>query len=279
MKHNTHIYLAAKAIELSEQAVSNTVDARGHVLSGARLSRLRRQSKTLLRMLRYYQGLITEASWAPDDVLHDNDPYHIFKLFTAADFPGFDPGERLAILRDGVTYYKFAGGLPYRIDHLAHEIVDMQRLREFNDHYSREQIFYKYLLMSHYIVDAHVPMHCDLRDDPPSSRSRQASRSKKHGKPNQPKRYLKGTAHAMLEKRWDDAVTPVAIDEGLIQQSRLRDKTKRKALSPAVSLGLDDAKKGGCVRVKTIKDGKLAERNDRHLHPRQTTQRPVVSPG
>lgn len=180
MKHNTHIYLAAKAIEFTKQSVDNVILTDGRYLTGSRKTKERNIAKERYRILKYYENLITEASWAPDDVLHDNDPYHIFKLFTDDEFPDHGLIDKTKFERDNVIYYKFAGGLPYRVDHLAQQIIDMSKLRDYNDQFNLKQIMYNYLLLSHYIVDAHVPMHCDLRDDPPS-RSRDTEPSRRSG--------------------------------------------------------------------------------------------------
>ncbi|MBN1460586.1 MAG: hypothetical protein JXA57_13715, partial [Armatimonadetes bacterium] len=45
-------------------------------------------------------------------------------------------------------------GLPYKVDHLAHIIADMSKLRAYNDHFQQRQIMYLYIMISHYIVDA-----------------------------------------------------------------------------------------------------------------------------
>lgn len=258
MKHNTHIYVASKAIGLIRQSVDNCVDADGAFVSGAEKTKERLSATDRQRILDYYHDLITEASWAPDDVLRDNDPYHIFKLFTDKDFPDHNLTHRPKFERDDVTYYKFAGGLPYKIDHLAQEIKDMCKLRNYNDKFELRQIMYMYLLISHYLVDAHVPMHCDLRDDPPSpipddQPSRRQGSQKPAGK------YMKSTAHSDLEKLWDDAVTPVAIEEKIIDRTWDKEKDKRTDLSDAVTFGLQQCEKGGEVLVPIIPQNGLMD--------------------
>jgi len=197
---------------------------------------------------------------APDDILGDNDPYHIFKLFTDQDFPGhgitgldtFDSG--------GITYYKFSGGLPYRIDHIVQEIISMTKLRAYNDQLSWRQIFYYYLLLSHYLTDAHVPMHCDLRDDPPdaSSRDGQPSRLHKGGKPATGP-YMNGDAHAALEGDWEDAVIPVAIAERIIEQHPVYQQPPISNLTPQVTFTGNDCQSGGVIVVKTIPERGLMQ--------------------
>lgn len=258
MKHNTHIYLAVKAIELCNAAVSNTVDAKGKHLSKYKKSAERFAAEERRRMLAYYQHLTAEASWAPDDVLHDNDPYHIFKLFTEEEFPNHKLGHRPTFDKPDDTFIKFAGGLPYRIDHIAQQIITMSKLRDYNDKFTLRQLFYQYMLLSHYVVDAHVPMHCDLRDDPPSKkRSSQPSRSNRGGKPKG--KYLKSTAHEWLESKWDKAVTPLAVEQKIVKHIRPEQTLKPTDLSDAVDLDLDDCDRGCSVQVKVIPKGKLLD--------------------
>ncbi len=251
MKHNTHIYVAVKSIQFIKQSVDNLLDENDKHVKGQKKTKERNNATNLQRYLQYYQDLIEEATWAPDDVLKDNDPNHIFKLFTKNEFPDYNPKDRPTFKRDKVTYYKFAGGLPYRIDHIARSIKNMCKLRDYNDQFDMRQIMYHYLLLSHYIVDAHVPVHCDLRDDPPKS-GKVADPSKRKGKDKPKGKYMKDSAHGSLESLWDKAVTPVAIGENIIARTRIREKIKHTDLSDAVTFTLGDCKKGREIQVKSI---------------------------
>lgn len=251
MKHNTHIYLAAKAIEFTKQSVDNTILENGKHLTRSRKTRERNMATDRQRILKYYQDWISEASWAPDDILCDNDPYHIFKLFMDDEFPNHGLVDKPKFERDGVVYYKFAGGLPYRIDHFAQQIMSMSKLRDYNDQFDLRQIMYNYLLISHYVVDAHVPMHCDLRDDPPTKgRDTEPSRRKGSDKPSG--KYMDKDAHGKLEQLWDNAVTPVAIREEIIPRAWAKDRVDNTKYSDDVSFCLGDCKKGQAIRVPII---------------------------
>jgi hypothetical protein len=99
-----------------------------------------------------------------------------------------------------------SGGLPYKVDHLARVIADMRKLRAYNDQFSQRQIIYMYLLISHYVVDACVPMHCDLRDDPPSA-----------GDTDKPKgSYFPASLHGQVEELWERAVAPKVPSTGIV---------------------------------------------------------------
>ncbi|MDH5542130.1 MAG: hypothetical protein OEY64_04105 [Nitrospinota bacterium] len=251
MKHDTHIYIAAKAIDLTRQSVDNIRTVTGRHLSGTSKSRERRESTKRQRIMRYYESFLREATWAPDDILADNDPNHIFKLFTDKDFPGHNLKEKDKFELDGTLYYRFGGALPYHVDHLARVIAHMGKLRDFNDQFELRQMMYLYMLISHYVTDAHVPMHCDLRDDPPNEgKDQDPSRRKGTAKPKG--KYMKSSSHAEVEGIWDDAVKPVAVLEKIIEPADEKHAAEPTELSPDVTFTFKDCKKGKIIVVKDI---------------------------
>ncbi len=239
MKHNTHIYLAAKGIEFLYEALNNLRYAGSNrKVRSSTVSKLRQEGKILQRMLMHYQDMISEASWAPDDIIGDKYQYHTFKLFTEREFPD---GSSFAKEIHKGKYYRASGGggLPYKVDHLARVISDMDKLRRYNDRCSMNQIMYQFLLVSHYIVDAHVPMHCDIRDDPPSA-----------GDKTKPKNgnYYSNTLHGEIEEKWEKAVIPVAIEEEIIRAQRKTDDAPHSALSQKILFNVTNTKH--CKEIK-----------------------------
>lgn len=251
MKHNSHIYVAAKAMGMAATAVDNLVDEKGEYLTGSAKSAARTDANEMERLLHYYKERITEATWAPDDVLHDNHPFHVFKLFAEDEFPNHGMGQ-LAKFKDPEsdrTYWKFSGGLPYRVDHMAQEIANMEKLRAYNDQYTLKQILYLYLMISHYVADAHVPNHCDLRDDPP-----------KDDNSGQPEgSYMEESAHRDLEELWDKAVTPVALAEDIAFPGWDTRTDEPTPLSPRVTFDMTSVEKGGEIKVHVIPQNKLMD--------------------
>jgi hypothetical protein len=250
MKHNTHIYLAAKAIEFLYEGMSNLRYAKSKKTVPSKLLREKRASaKTLQRMLMHYQQVISEASWAPDDILNDKSQFHTFKLFTDKEFPG---GKAFSKEVHKEKYYraKGGGGLPYKVDHLSRAIADMDKLRRYNDRCSMEQIMYQYLMISHYIVDANVPMHCDLRDDPPSA---SATTKPRNGT------YFSGTLHGKVEKIWEEAVNPVAIKEEIIELSREKDDKSPTSLSSEIIFNVTDPDHIDLIHPMHISSNSLME--------------------
>ncbi len=56
-------------------------------------------------------------------------------------------------------------------------------------------------------------MHCDLRDDPPSSSDTTKPRNGE---------YFSNSLHGKIEWLWDDAIMPVALEEKIIKTSYLK---------------------------------------------------------
>lgn len=235
MKHFSHIYIARKAIEFLPSSIDNLVTRKGTRcrLSAQSMAHYRDTAKTLQRLMLAHQDAIVEASWAPDDVIADMARFHVFKLYRREMFSegGEDYCEQ--VYGDGYCRGKGSGGAPFKVDHLAALTADLRKLRGYNDVFSLRQIHYLYVLISHYVADAHVPMHCDLRDDPPSA-------ADKH-KPGPVEFYFGARLHAAVEEMWERAVTPVALAERMIEAESYDDLVARNPLSDAIAFDLADA--------------------------------------
>ena len=206
MKHNSHIYVAYKAIEFMYEGLYNLYYPSGGKATGKKRTDLRREGKVLERLMQFHKGRVLEASWAPDDILNDKREYHTFKLFTERDFTDAKIFATETYKSNGNVYYRArgCGGLAFKIDHLSKIINDIIKLRNYNDSYSMEHIMYMFLMLSHYVVDAHVPMHCDIRDDKPSE-----------NKPQEGIYYEEYDWHAKLEEEWEKACTCRALAEDI----------------------------------------------------------------
>jgi hypothetical protein len=228
MKHYTHMYIAHKGIEFLYNAMKGITYRNGRTLPTKKRNRFRDLAGDLQRILRSHIDRIFEASWAPDDIINDKSVFHVFKLFKADEFDDYTDFVQQEHVVGGETYYraKNGGGLPYKVDHLARVLADMLKLRNFNDIFAMEQIAYQFFLLSHYIVDAHVPMHCDIRDDKPGSRKPALGR------------YYDGKWHGVIEKRWEDACTPAAVAEGIITKERENINVDANDDTPLVTFGI-----------------------------------------
>lgn len=250
MKHNTHIYLAKKAIEFLYDGCENLYTIGQDKIESKTKTSVRNKAKALQRLLNYHEADVLEASWAPDDIICDKSIYHTFKLFTTDEFSDAKEYAQETHILDGKEYYrtKKGGGLPFKIDHLAKIISDLIKLREYNDAYSMKGIMYLMIMISHYIVDAHVPMHCDLRDDSPKDYT------PKNGT------YYNDRYHGALEKEWDAVTTEYAVATGCIEAERAAYYKKSKGkenLKSAVQFDLSNPKHIDEIKVYNIPNNHL----------------------
>ncbi|GBE56445.1 hypothetical protein BMS3Bbin16_00651 [archaeon BMS3Bbin16] len=118
------------------------------------------------------------------------------------------------------VHEKVSGHLPDRVIALNHAIIDMLKMGDYplafyakkttpkayltkdlaskkikdlslSPNFSARQIAITYFMASHYIADAHMPLHCDLRD---------------YGSKKQKiKRTIPKTLHPSIEEKWEDS--------------------------------------------------------------------------
>jgi hypothetical protein len=167
MDQYTHAWIAFKAIER---------------LSGNRVSTDDRPvAKKLVTRFEDYKDGVIRGAWYPDLVYHDNGQSHILK-----HIPGYAKDFELATLlpvtstsavqakfsdpadRQLQFSYSKLENLPERCEALSHAVKDNLKIQ-----YSEEKgspltptgnhIALMFFALSHYIADAHVPMHCDKR--------------------------------------------------------------------------------------------------------------------
>ncbi|MEE9444007.1 MAG: hypothetical protein V3V99_15190 [candidate division Zixibacteria bacterium] len=249
MKHNTHIYIARKAMEFLYDSLAKVKTPSGNNVSSNKKKALRRQAKVLQRLLFYHRDHVTEASWAPDDILKDMAHYHTFKLFTDGEFGDAANFAKQTFTDNGDNYYRASGsgGLPFKVDHLGKIIANLIKLRDHNDSYSMQQLMYLLLLISHYVADANVPMHCDIRDDKPSD--------KKPAEGN----YYSTKWHGKIESLWDKAATPVGLREGLIDIQRAQDNTELTDYSDSITFDVDNSADVKKIKTYAVPRNKLMD--------------------
>jgi len=252
MKHNSHVYVASKAIELMYVALYNLRYTNGRKVKNDKAEKMRAKAKILRRFLEYHRDRITEAAWAPDDVLNDKSQYHTFKLFTASEFTDWKKFAKEPHKKGNKTYYRISGGggLAYKIDHLAKIINNIMKLRNYNDSYTMEHVMYMYLLLSHYVVDAHVPMHCDIRDDKPAKNAK-----------NKPVggKYYKNSWHGTIEDKWEKACSPVGFYEEMEGLEHPQNYIKMTDMSERVTFRIDNDEHIDAIRTYSVKDDDLMD--------------------
>lgn len=168
MDQYTHAWIACKAVE---RLSSDRLDP-GERQTAARLVELFDQHK---------DGVI-QGAWYPDSVYKDNATSHIMKHTpTALDGTYRETGrvplpansllQQLPRPRDidpNLFYFDTNNNLPERCEALAHAVIDNLKIQYCEDKGSPvsptgNHIALLLFALSHYIADAHMPLHCDAR--------------------------------------------------------------------------------------------------------------------
>jgi len=191
MKKYTHAWIAFKAIERLESITQNDPNCEA--------------AESLIRWFMSHKDGVINGAWYPDSLIKDNDTGHILKLTPDLAQPGNYPALNLGMqsfrLRAKslawTTGYKVEpkGNLPERCEALAHSVIDNLKVQQVEARGSPvaptgNHVAQKLFMLSHYVADAHVPLHCD---------SRQFSGG--------------ADVHSMMEEGWEgEVIQCIAID-------------------------------------------------------------------
>lgn len=186
MKKYSHAWLAFMAIKrIKDKETSVTSSNQPHL-------------KSLARWLMHNEDDIIQGTWYPDAVIKDMASSHIYKMTPSAT--ATNPYRDLPTTHLMYHYLRNSPlkgqsfdidpdtNLPYRSEALAHSLVDNMKMLKTEDRGSAvaptsNHIALIFFMLSHYIADAHMPLHCDSR------------------------RFSSGTnIHATIEKEWDDLI-------------------------------------------------------------------------
>jgi len=170
MKKYTHALIACKAVERLQK-----VD-------------LSDQNKPfadyLLKWFMAHKNGVIRGAWYPDEVIRDMSTSHVYKYAPAivgtqraVSLPRslpttsleFGIGQKSALYSQPSTVNP-KDNLPDRCEALSHAVIDNLRIREVEGKGSPltstdDHIALVLFMLSHYVADAHMPMHCDCRED------------------------------------------------------------------------------------------------------------------
>lgn len=183
MKQFSHAWLAFKAIERLEKAD---------------LGDDRQSADELIRWFWEHRDGIIRGAWYPDLIIKDMTNSHVLKCSPrAGDPPQFRKLPATSKVRDyslPSPVHALAceqdphDNLPERCDALAHSIVDNLKVQQAEEKGSpvaptSNHVALRLFMLSHYIADAHMPLHCDSR------------------------RFSEGiNLHGKIEGLWDDEI-------------------------------------------------------------------------
>lgn len=165
MKKFTHAWIAFKAIERLQKA---EVPAS-----------LRPEADFLVDWFSDHKDGVIRGSWYPDEVIVDNGTSHIMKYRCESASPPLEytnlPGTSLLFRAGQNSPLKSAGvtidaknDLPQRCNSLYHSVIDNFKIQQNEEKGSSlspndNHIALLLFMLSHYIADAHMPLHCDGR--------------------------------------------------------------------------------------------------------------------
>lgn len=143
-------------------------------------------AEDLLRFLRENNDGILQGAWFPDSIIHDNSTGHIWQLkkengtgTRVHKIPSTSKVKQLVEHRsEQEAIAKIKGALPDRCQALAYEIRDKLKIKnkvgmEQNNPGAaiipnNNEIALSFFMLSHYVADGHMPLHCDARQFPDS---------------------------------------------------------------------------------------------------------------
>ena len=195
MKKYSHAWLAFMAIKRLE-IIATTDNPK--VITGVS-DDIRKEAKALVRWFKDYRDFVIQGAWYPDEVFKDMATSHIIKYEPAADGP-FTKFSKLPsthhiyqmMVKKSSLYGKpYAGGIGNcadRCESISHSIVDNFKMLQREDRgcpitTTSNHIAMRFFILSHYIADCHMPLHCDIR---PFSDGRDI--------------------HGAIEKKWEEHV-------------------------------------------------------------------------
>ena len=165
MKKYTHAWLAMMAMKRIERATIPQRQAD--------------DAKALITWFKNYRDFVLSGSWYPDSVFKDMGTSHVakYKPDSQSDSKRFNVMPKtLKLYQYGLTSDLY--GKPYRLD-ASHNICD--RCEAFTESLidsfkiltmenggspivpSNNHIAMRFFILSHYIADCHMPLHCDGR--------------------------------------------------------------------------------------------------------------------
>ena len=164
MKKYTHAWLAFMAIKRLQNADIPEAN--------------REDAKSLVKWFHDYRDFVIEGSWYPDEVFKDMATSHVIKYRPSDEnreqkFKKLPKTMNLYTLGQKSKLYKKpfvieSGNCADRCESIAHSIIDCFKILRMEDRGcpispTNNHIAMRFFILSHYIADCHMPLHCDCR--------------------------------------------------------------------------------------------------------------------
>ena len=175
MKKYTHAWLAMMAIKRLD--MGDIPEFEG---TGKHPKEIKRYARSLVRWFKNYRDFVVQGAWYPDDVFCDQGTSHGVKYL-----PGDSqlPAPEFKKLPKTMEIYQLmkkksplynapfvidSGNVCDRVNAMCHTIVDNFKI-QFREEKgnpigpSSTHMAMRFFILSHYIADTHMPLHCDAR--------------------------------------------------------------------------------------------------------------------
>ena len=164
MKKYTHAWLAFMAIKRLQYADIPEAN--------------REDAQSLVKWFHDYRDFVIEGSWYPDEVFKDMATSHVIKYRPSNEnreqtFKKLPKNMKIYTLGQKSPLYKKpfvieAGNCADRCESIAHSIIDCFKILRMEDRgtpiaTTSNHIAMRFFILSHYIADCHMPLHCDNR--------------------------------------------------------------------------------------------------------------------
>lgn len=164
MKKYTHAWLAFKAIERLERCEVSDSD--------------RKYANSLIKWFKSHKDGVIQGAWYPDEIIKDMATSHVFKFTPAPEGEcTFRALPSTSLIYQAAKQSELYGkpfridsqnNLPQRCEALAHSVIDNLRVQAMEPKGSPiaptgNHVALILFMLSHYVADAHMPLHCDSR--------------------------------------------------------------------------------------------------------------------
>ena len=139
---------------------------------------LKEDANSLVKWFHDYRDFVIEGSWYPDEVFKDMATSHVIKYRPASgsekkEFKKLPKTMKLYTLGQKSELYKKpftieSGNCADRCESISHSIIDNFKILRMEDRgcplsTTNNHIAMRFFILSHYIADCHMPLHCDCR--------------------------------------------------------------------------------------------------------------------
>lgn len=196
MKKYSHAWVAFMAIKRLETIANASSDS--VVVKGVSED-VRKQAKSLVKWFMDYRDFVIQGAWYPDEVFKDMSTSHIVKYKPNEEgkycsFRSMPSTHAItAMMKRKSSLYNLPyditqGNCADRCESIAHSIVDNFKMLYREERgcpiaTTNNHIAMRFFILSHYVADCHMPLHCD----------------------NRPFSDEKGI-HGAIEKKWEDQI-------------------------------------------------------------------------